>query len=137
MDCSFQLQESGEPNVKINFRQLFFIKLDSIVIAATSVLYGIQIVRHPFILETYKVYSLIRENFDNRVIGAAFILFGLGKLIGIAIRHKYLKLVCIRGLLFLWLLFFLAFMLTPPPNTVWVFALSMVVLAIGTTIKEG
>lgn len=121
----------------MKMRSVLILKLDSIAVALGSILYGVQILLHPSIMETYKIYVLIRELFNNQVLGAFFILLGALKIIGIAINNKLMKRIAIRGLLFLWLLFFIAFIVTPPPNTVWVYAFLMVFLSVGTSVKEG
>ena len=121
----------------MNPRLLITLKLDSLVVSLTSILFGMQLILYPHILQTYKVYTLIRELFDNTVIGLAFIILGLAKLIGIWFDYKLLKQFSIRGLLFLWLVFFMAFLVSPPPNTVWVYSLAMVMLATGSAFKEG
>ena len=111
--------------------------MDSLVVGLTSVLFGMQLILYPHILQTYKIYTLIREMFDNTIIGACFIVLGLGKIISVIFNIKVLKKISIRGLLFLWLVFFIAFLATPPPNTVWVYSLAMVILATASTFKEG
>lgn len=121
----------------MNLRLLITLKLDSFVVSLTSILFGMQLILYPHILQTYKIYTLIRELFDNTVIGLAFIILGLAKLIGIWLNNKFLKQFSIRGLLFLWLVFFIAFLISPPPNTVWVYSLAMVTLATGSAFKEG
>lgn len=121
----------------MKLKLLIALKLDSLVIAMTSVLFGTQLILYPHILQTYKIYTLIRELFDNTAIGLAFIILGLLKIIGIIINNRAIKYVSIRGLLFLWLVFFIAFLISPPPNTVWVYSLAMVMLATGSAYKEG
>ena len=121
----------------MNLRLIIALKMDSLVVGLTSVLFGMQLILYPHILQTYKIYTLIREMFDNTIIGACFIVFGLGKIIGVVINNKILRKISIRGLLFLWLVFFIAFLATPPPNTVWVYSLAMVILATGSAFKEG
>lgn len=121
----------------MNLRLLITLKLDSFVVASTSILYGLQLILYPNILQTYKIYTVIRDLFDNTAIGIAFMVFGLAKLLGIVINNSLLKKVSVRGLLFLWLVFFIAFLISPPPNTVWVYSLAMVVLATGSAFKEG
>lgn len=123
--------------MNVKMRSVVILKLDSIAVALGSILYGVQILLHPSIMETYKIYVLIRELFNNQVLGAFFIFLGTLKIIGIAINNKLMKQIAIRGLLFLWLLFFIAFIVTPPPNTVWVYASIMVFLSVGASVKEG
>ena len=135
MIVSFNFTESWWENVKLKL--LITLKLDSLVVAMTSVLFGTQLILFVHILQTYKIYTLIRELFDNTAIGLAFIILGLLKIIGIVINNRTIKYVSIRGLLFLWLVFFIAFLISPPPNTVWVYSLAMVILSTGSAYKEG
>ena len=121
----------------MKLKLLIALKLDSFVVAMTSVLYGTQLILFPHILQTYKVYTLIRELFDNTAIGLAFIILGLLKIIGIIFNNRTIRHVSIRGLLFLWLVFFIAFLISPPPNTVWVYSLAMVILSTGSAYMEG
>ena len=121
----------------MNLRLIIALKMDSLVVGLTSVLFGMQLILYPHILQTYKIYTLIREMFDNTIIGTCFIVLGLGKIIGVIINNKILRKISIRGLLFLWLVFFIAFLVSPPPNTVWVYSLAMVILATASAFKEG
>lgn len=121
----------------MDLRAKFTLKLDSFLVGFLSIVYGVQILTHPFILETYAIYEIIREIFDINILGIAFVLLGAGELIGLIFDIAGLKRLSIRGLLFLWLLFLIAFVITPPANTIWILALSNVILAIGATVKEG
>ena len=116
--------------------RLIVLKWDSLVLAIGSILYGIQLYVHPNILQNYKVYHLIREMFNHRIIGLIFIIAGLMKLIGVIIDSPRIKFLSVRVLIFLWLLFMVSFILTPPPNTVWIMALMATSLGLGTIIKE-
>lgn len=116
--------------------RLILLKWDSFVLAIGSIVYGLQLCLQPTILQNYKVYELIRRIFDNRLIGLLFIGFGLLKLLGLWKNNKMVKKVALRGLLFLWLLFMIAFIITPPPNTVWIMAFIMFILGLGIVIRE-
>lgn len=116
--------------------ELFIFKFDSIVLALSSTLFGFMLFTFTNILRDYQVYTLIRNIFDNRIIGAAFMFLGVSKMLGIVFNWRIVKILAIRGLLFLWMLFLIAFAVTPPPNTIWVLAFTMVILATGATIKE-
>lgn len=112
------------------------LKWDSLVLAVGSMLYGIQLYVQPNILQDYKVYQLIREMFDNRFIGVVFIFLGISKIVGIVRSNRILKKYTMRGLLFVWLLFMIAFVITPPPNTIWIMAFIMFMLGLGIVIRE-
>lgn len=116
--------------------RLILLKWDSFVLAVGSIIYGTQLYVQPTILQDYKVYQLIREMFDYRIIGAIFVLLGILKIIGIVLKHRTIKVIAIRGLLFVWLLFMVAFVITPPPNTVWIMAFMAFMLGIGVVIRE-
>lgn len=116
--------------------QVIVLKWDSFVLAIGSIIYGIQLYVHPTILQNYKVYQLIREMFDHRIIGLMFIIVGLMKLIGVIINSPRIKFLAVRALMFLWLLFMVSFLITPPPNTVWIMALMASSLGLGIIIRE-
>ncbi len=116
--------------------KIVLLKWDSFVLSMGSIVYGIQLYSQPSILENYRVYDLIRRIFDNRIIGFLFIAFGLLKLVGLWKNNKLVKKVALRGLLFLWLLFMIAFIITPPPNTVWIMALICFALGLGIVVRE-
>lgn len=120
----------------MKLRDIFIFKFDSIVLVIGSFLMGITLFSFPSILSTYRVYSMISNIFDNRVIGVAYMVLAICKLLGVIFNLRMFKKVSLKGLLFLWLLFLIAFLLTPPPNTIWILALICVVLAIGGIIKE-
>lgn len=116
--------------------RLILLKWDSFVLAGGCILYGMQLFIHPTILQEYKVYQLIREIFDHRVIGAMFIFLGISKIVGIIFDNRILKKATMRGILFVWLLFMIAFRITPPPNTVWITSLMAFMLGLGIIMKE-
>lgn len=116
--------------------QLIILKWDSFVLAIGSMLYGIQLYVYPNILQDYKVYQLIREMFDHRFIGLIFVIFGLLKLIGVITNNQRIKVISVRVLIFLWLLFMVSFLITPPPNTVWIMGLMGASLGLGIIIRE-
>ena len=116
--------------------RLILLKWDSFVLAIGSIVYGLQLYLQPNILQDYRVYQLIREMFDHRIIGAMFVLLGIFKFIGIILNDRAIKVIAIRGLLFVWLLFMIAFVITPPPNTVWIMAFIMFILGLGIVIRE-
>lgn len=116
--------------------RLILLKWDSFVLAVGSIIYGFQLFVQPTILQDYKVYQVIREMFDHRIIGAIFVLLGILKLVGIGLNNRTIKVMAIRGLMFVWLLFMVAFVITPPPNTVWIMAFMAFMLGLGVVIRE-
>lgn len=116
--------------------QLIVLKWDSFVLAIGSVLYGLQLYLFPGILQTFKVYDIIDEMFDHKSIGLLFIVAGLMKLIGIALNSPRIKFLSVRALIFLWLMFMVSFLLTPPVNTIWIMAFMATTLGLGIIIRE-
>lgn len=101
----------------------------SYLLALLSIVYGSQLIIHPEILHTFKVYANIRDLFDHRFIGLFFVVIGV--LYAIATAKSYYKLKqCLLPIFsFIWTFFGLSFLLTEPPNTVWAFSLGMALLS--------
>lgn len=117
-------------------KDIFIFKFDSVVLTVGSFLMGFSLFFFPSILGTYKVYEIIRDIFDNQIIGFAFMFLAMSKFLGILFNWRLVKKIALKGLLFLWLLFLISFLITPPANTIWILALVCVILALGGTIKE-
>ena len=116
--------------------QLIILKWDSFVLAVGSALYGLQLYMYPSILQNYKVYDIIDEMFDHKSIGLLFMVAGLMKLIGILLNSPRLKFLSVRALIFLWLLFMVSFLITPPVNTIWIMAFMATTLGLGIIVRE-
>lgn len=117
-------------------RRIIVLKWDSLVLSLTTFFYGYQLFMHPEILESYDVYKLINNLFYQRFISLFFIILGVLKLIGILGNYKYVKRWSLVMLTFVWTLFGVSFLLSEPPNTIWIFALSMSLLSMGIAIRE-
>lgn len=98
------------------------------MIIVGSFLYGLQLFRHPDILDQYAVYAVIRETFHGEQIGLVFVILAILKAIALIKNWQTLKMLARTCLMFVWCLFMVAFMITPPPNTIWIFAFVMVLL---------
>jgi len=118
------------------WRKVVSIRSDGIALSGFSVLYGITLYVFPKILETYQVYGMIRDVFDSHKIGLVFIILGLAKLIGIATNKRWLRIIALRLLTFLWMFFLFAFIITPPPNSVWLMAALFLYLIYQATREE-
>lgn len=116
-------------------KNIILLKRVSIVIVIGSFLYGMQLCRHPDILEQYAVYAVIRETFHGEQIGSAFMILAVLKAIALIKNSQTLKVLSRTCLMFVWCLFMVGFMITPPPNTIWIFAFVMVLLIGISTIK--
>lgn len=124
----------GRPNQWDRIKHIIVLKRASIILIIGSFIYGLQLIIHPDILYQYEVYKLIREIFQGQDIGFIFIVLSAVKLIGIILNHRYLKMIARTGFMFVWFMFMVAFKISPPPNTVWILALVMVMLTASTSL---
>lgn len=119
------------------WKKVITIRSDGIVLSMMSIMYGTTIFMFPNILETYRVYEMIRDIVDNHKVGLVFVVLGALKLFGIIINSKTIRMIAIRCLTFLWVLFLIGFIITPPPNSVWLMALSQIYLIYKAMEQEG
>lgn len=103
---------------------------EGFIVAWGSLLYGIQLFRFPGILENYRVYQIVDDIMNNQHLGLLFIMFALTKIIGIFIKKPIMRRIGLIGLVFLWGMFSVSFMLSPPPNTVWTLSVTMLAVLI-------
>lgn len=116
--------------------KIVVLKWNSLILSLVSAVYGLQLFLFPTILEDYQVYRLIRDIFDSHIVGMIFIVLGGMKFLGVLVNNKKLKKLSLFGLAFLWTLFGVSFLLSPPPNTVWIFSLCMALIAFGIGMQE-
>ena len=116
-------------------KKIIILKWYSIVLGITSIVYGLTLYLNPGILKTYQLYQIIDEIFDNHSVALAFVVLGAIKLIGVVINSKPLKRISIIGLTAFWSIFSVSFMMTTPTNTVWIFSLTMALIAFGIALK--
>ena len=107
----------------------------SYLLALLSLVYGWQLIVHPDILQTYKVYQRVRNVFDHRFIGLFFIALGLVYGLAVVTNRKKIKQLSLPVFSFIWTFFSFSFILTEPPNTVWAFTLGMALLSFGISIR--
>lgn len=107
----------------------------SYLLSIGSLAYGLKLITHPEILQTYRVYQQIRDVFDHRYIGLVFVFIGLAYVFGTAFGIKRLKQILLPSFAFMWSFFGLSFLLTEPPNTVGVFSFIMVFLSFGVSLR--
>ena len=117
------------------FKEIILLKRASVIVIVGSLLYGMQLFRHPEILDQYRVYAMIRELFSGRQIGLVFVVLALVKAYGVFTNTRFAKTFSRTALMFLWSLFLGAFLISPPPNTVWILAFVMVSLIGMTSIN--
>lgn len=90
-----------------------------------SFIYGFWIAIFPDILNTFNVYHYIRAIFNPWEVGGLFMILSTGILISFHFKWRWTILILSNALLMLWSMFTVSFFITTPPNTVWLFALTM------------
>lgn len=117
-------------------KNVVMLKAESLIVSFVSLLTGIQLILFPTILNSYRIYEVIREIFDNYLIGSILVILGLLKIYGVYMNNQWIKNIGRYGMLFTWLLFLIAFLFTPPPNTLWIQAITCVLLIVVSMYKE-
>ena len=107
----------------------------SYLLALTSMAYGWKLVIHPEILQTYKVYQIIRDVFDHRFIGVFLLLLGLAYAIATIFKFKKIKQILLPVFSFIWTFFSFSFILSEPPNTVGILTLSVALIGFGVSLR--
>ena len=107
----------------------------SYLLALTSIVYGWQLIDHPEILQTYKVYQNIRDVFDHRFIGVFFLGLGVLYTIATILDFKRIKRLLLPAFSFIWTFFGFSFILTEPPNTAWVLTLCVALVGFGVSLR--
>ena len=107
----------------------------SYLLALLSIVYGWQLVVHPDILQTYRVYQKIRDVFDHRFIGVFFIVLGLSYGLATMTNRKKIKQIALPVFTFIWTFFGLSFALSEPPNTVGILTLGIAFLSFGISLR--
>lgn len=90
-----------------------------------SFVYGFWISIFPEILDTFSVYHYIRTIFNNWEVGSLFMILSSAMLLTFHFRKRRLLLISSNLLMMLWSMFAVSFIITTPPNTVWLFAIIM------------
>lgn len=88
-------------------------------------IYGFWIAIFPNILQTYSVYHYIRAIFEPWEVGGLFMALSTGILLAFHFNWRWTILILTNALLMLWSMFTVSFLITTPPNTVWLYAIIM------------
>lgn len=89
-----------------------------------SLIYGLWMLIKPEILETYKVYSMISNIVTPTQVGSVFIIVATFMLVSYKLRRRNILYISSLVILSVWFVFTFAFLFSPPPNTVWILALT-------------
>ena len=93
-----------------------------------SFIYGFWIAIFPDILNTFSVYHYVRAIFNPWEVGGLFMILSTGILLSFHFKWRRSILILTNILMMLWSMLAVSFFITSPPNTVWLFALTMTVL---------
>jgi len=115
---------------------ILLLKWDAFVVSFMSIVYGVQLIVSPQLLNGYEAYEVIGYLFDSRSLGIVFIFLGLFKVLAILQNNIKMKTMSISLLGGLWMFFFIGFFLSPIINSLWALPLAMFLLCLGIAIKE-
>ena len=88
-------------------------------VALFALVYGVWISIFPNILNHHSVYNLIRNILEPYQIGGLFILLATVILVSYWVNQRKLLFASTLILLALWSAFTISFLLSSPPNTIW------------------
>ena len=88
-------------------------------VAFFALVYGIWISIQPTILRNYDVYRLISNIVEPYQIGGVFIALSVGMLVSYWLSNRKLLFTFTMLLMIIWSVFTVSFIISPPPNTVW------------------
>lgn len=88
-------------------------------VAMFALVYGLWISIQPSILRNYDVYRLISNILEPYQIGGIFVALAVGMLVSYWLRSRRLLFTFTMILMIIWSVFTVSFVISPPPNTVW------------------
>ena len=87
--------------------------------ALFAFIYGVWISVQPSILRNYDVYNLISSIVEPYQIGGLFIVIATVIFMSYWLNQRKLLFIAAMSLLVIWSVFTVSFVISPPPNTVW------------------
>ena len=88
-------------------------------VAFFALIYGMWISVQPSILRNYDVYNLISNLVEPYQIGGLFIVIATVIFMSYWLNQRKLLFIAAMSLLVIWSVFTVSFVISPPPNTVW------------------
>ena len=112
--------------------------LDGVALSIFSIFYGTQLICFPEISNNYQVYELIQEIIANGpTIGFVILLLGIVKLIGLITNNNSLKRIGLIGLMMVYAMLAISFLISTPPNTISILTGYVVYTILSISLKEG
>ena len=102
----------------------------SMLLSIGSIMYGIQLTRHPSILRTFSIYQTIVSVLNYRLVGLVFIVLGILKLVGLVFNIQKLRRYSLVAFTYIWSFFGVSLLFSEPKNTVWVLSGIMAALSL-------
>lgn len=118
------VRKLSEESKKIIERAIRDEKVDVLIypIAIASFIYGVWISIYPDVLTSFKVYSLVSPLINYWQVGVLFLFLPLLMFVAYKAKQRDVLFIASNILFVLWSVFAVSFLLSPPPNTVWIFA---------------
>lgn len=116
------LEEGREIAQKVIRREKIKVLIYPVTIFAF--IYGAWLTIHPQILENYKVYEMISNILTSAQVGGAFMVVSAALIVSFRLGYRRATLLLSMVLLCMWSVFTFSFIVTVPPNTVWILALT-------------
>lgn len=117
-------------------KKVIILKWDALTVSVVSILYGMQLIVFPYLLDGYKAYEVQSTLFTSNIFGFLFISGAVLKIVSVIFNWPFLRAVAISALIFMWTFFLVSFLLSPVVNSLWLLPLAMIIISFGVVIKE-
>lgn len=118
-------------------KKFIALKSESMILSLGSITYGLQLFIHPSILKSYSTYEVIYRFFDTYLVSLLFVVLGAVNLFAVVVGQNKIRMTSRILLTILYLLFAICFILSYPPNEIWILPIIMVAIAFSISMKEG
>lgn len=89
-------------------------------LVVSTFLYGVWMFSFSSIMGTFKVYDFITPFVNNYQVGSIFMLLSIIMMLSFKFRKRSLFLFMCLISLAIWSMFTVSFLMSPPPNTIWI-----------------
>lgn len=119
------------------FRNILLLRMDNIIISLGTMVYGLQHFIHPEMLSQYRIYKDIDDIIDGKIISVASIIIGLVGLIATLGNMSKLRRITNSINAGMWTFLATSFLLSEPPNSIWVITFMITGILLSISLKEG
>lgn len=117
-------------------KNFIVLKFDPLAVSLISVIYGINLIVFPDLVDYGEVYQVVNEIFNSFTFGTIFIILGSCLVIGTLLGCPKFRAFSLSTLVSIWTLFLFTVIFSGVPNTVWILSLAMVIFSFGVVVKE-